>query len=332
MDRYVSNACPKPPAQQRLPVRSHPMITYTGYPVSLNVPRGDFEEYEIEVDDSGEQRAVSVKGRPYGRTNPTSSSGSSAIRSRVRVSYRRVLVLSDATRDMGSLAEAECRRVIAALDLADEMGSAGRVGPDLLGRAYRHGERHREPRLDRRGAAAHHRVHAGGGEINIIVSGINVGAQSYWNAEATMLMHTRGLLIMTDDASMLLTGKKALDFSGQRLRRLERRDRRGRAHHGPNGQAQVWVQPRGGVPGCSSTTAIPTSLPASGDLAGSRPRYRRPGRRRRRLRRPARAGIRDDRRHLQRAVQPERKKPFDMRQLMYAVVDTTPATSSGGAS
>ena len=52
-----------------------------------------------------------------------------------------------------------------------------------------------------------------GGEINIIVPGVNVGAQSYWNAESTMLMHTRGLLIMTDDASMLLTGKRALDFS-----------------------------------------------------------------------------------------------------------------------
>ena len=29
-----------------------------------------------------------------------------------------------------------------------------------------------------------------------------------------MLMHTRGPLIMTEDATMLLTGKKALDFSG----------------------------------------------------------------------------------------------------------------------
>jgi hypothetical protein len=30
-----------------------------------------------------------------------------------------------------------------------------------------------------------------GGEINVVVAGINVGAQPYWNAEATMLMHTR---------------------------------------------------------------------------------------------------------------------------------------------
>ena len=36
-----------------------------------------------------------------------------------------------------------------------------------------------------------------GGEINVVVAGINVGAQPYWNAEATMLMHTKGILVMT---------------------------------------------------------------------------------------------------------------------------------------
>lgn len=30
-----------------------------------------------------------------------------------------------------------------------------------------------------------------GGEVNVVVNGINVGAQPYWNAEATMLMHTQ---------------------------------------------------------------------------------------------------------------------------------------------
>ncbi|HDQ13456.1 MAG TPA: hypothetical protein ENN41_01395, partial [Sediminispirochaeta sp.] len=80
-----------------------------------------------------------------------------------------------------------------------------------------------------------------GGEINIIVAGINVGAQSYWNAEATMLMHTRGLLIMTEDASMLLTGKKALDFSGS-VSGEENVDIGGvEKIMGPNGQAQIKV-------------------------------------------------------------------------------------------
>jgi hypothetical protein len=53
-----------------------------------------------------------------------------------------------------------------------------------------------------------------GGEVNIIVTGVNVGAQPYWNAEATMLPHTRGILVMTPDSTMVLTGKQALDFSG----------------------------------------------------------------------------------------------------------------------
>src|SRR3712207_8608131 len=52
-----------------------------------------------------------------------------------------------------------------------------------------------------------------GGEINIVVAGITVGAQPYWNAEATMLMHTKGILVMTPDSAMVLTGKQSLDFS-----------------------------------------------------------------------------------------------------------------------
>ena len=58
-----------------------------------------------------------------------------------------------------------------------------------------------------------------GGEINVVVTGINVGAQPYWNAEATMLMHTRGILVMTPSGAMVLTGKQALDYSGARVGR-----------------------------------------------------------------------------------------------------------------
>ena len=53
-----------------------------------------------------------------------------------------------------------------------------------------------------------------GSELNVVVAGINVGAQPYWNAEATMLMHTRGILVMTPESAMVLTGKQALDYSG----------------------------------------------------------------------------------------------------------------------
>jgi acetyl-CoA carboxylase carboxyltransferase component len=80
-----------------------------------------------------------------------------------------------------------------------------------------------------------------GGEINIVVNGINVGAQPYWNAEATMLMHTKGILVMTPDSAMVLTGKQALDFSGG----VSAEDNFGIGGYdrvmGPNGQAQYWA-------------------------------------------------------------------------------------------
>ncbi|HXY38231.1 MAG TPA: carboxyl transferase domain-containing protein, partial [Vicinamibacteria bacterium] len=81
-----------------------------------------------------------------------------------------------------------------------------------------------------------------GGEVNIIVDGVNVGAQPYWNAEATMLMHTRGILVMTPRAAMVLTGKRALDFSGG----VSAEDNQGIGGYervmGPNGQAQYFAR------------------------------------------------------------------------------------------
>src|SRR6202011_1690745 len=80
-----------------------------------------------------------------------------------------------------------------------------------------------------------------GGEVNVVVAGINVGAQPYWNAEATMLMHTKGILIMTPDSAMVLTGKQALEYSGG----VSAEDNFGIGGYdrvmGPNGQAQYWA-------------------------------------------------------------------------------------------
>jgi acetyl-CoA carboxylase carboxyltransferase component len=77
--------------------------------------------------------------------------------------------------------------------------------------------------------------------VNIIVTGINVGGQPYWNAEATMLMHTKGILVMTPASAMVLTGKQALDFSGG----VSAEDNFGIGGFdrvmGPNGQAQYWA-------------------------------------------------------------------------------------------
>ena len=115
-----------------------------------------------------------------------------------------------------------------------------------------------------------------GGEVNVVVIGINVGAQPYWNAEATMLMHTRGILVMTPDAAMVLTGKRALDYSGG----VSAEDNLGIGGYerimGPNGQAQyLAARPRRRrAASCSRTTSTPTCCPASASRAARRPPIR----------------------------------------------------------
>src|SRR6185436_8597624 len=152
-----------------------------------------------------------------------------------------VVLSGDPTRALGAVSEAECARVIAALDLAEELGvpvewyalsagarismDSGTENMDWVARALK--------RIIEFTQAGH--------EINIVVAGINVGAQPYWNAEATMLMHTKGILVMTPDSAMVLTGKQSLDFSGG----VSAEDNFGIGGSdrvmGPNGQAQYWA-------------------------------------------------------------------------------------------
>ena len=102
-----------------------------------------------------------------------------------------------------------------------------------------------------------------GGEVNVVVTGINVGAQPYWNAEATMLMHTKGILVMTPDSAMVLTGKQALDYSGS----VSAEDNLGIGGYerimGPNGQGQYWAPDLPAAPSacCSPTTTTAYVLP-----------------------------------------------------------------------
>ena len=160
---------------------------------------------------------------------------------------QRVIVLGDPTRALGSLAEPECRRIIAALDLAERLAvpcewfavsSGAKIAMDSG-----------TENMDWVAAALRRIVHftQAGGEINVIVSGINVGAQPYFNAEATMLMHTRGILVMTPESAMVLTGKQALDYSGG----ISAEDNFGIGGYerimGPNGQAQYWARDLAGA-------------------------------------------------------------------------------------
>ena len=234
----------------------------------------------------------------------------------------RVALFGDPTKALGTVAVPECALVVAALDLAEERGlpvewyalssgakismDSGTENMDAVAKGLR--------RIIEFTQA--------GGEINVVVAGINVGAQPYWNAEATMLMHTKGILVMTPDSAMVLTGKHSLDYSGG----VSAEDNFGLGGYdrvmGPNGQAQYWA------PNLSAAVAL---LYQHYDHA-----YLAPGER---WARPAETSDPRDRdvrefphSHpssefttvgdvFSSTANPDRKKPFDIRTVMRAVTD-----------
>ncbi|MGI5150202.1 carboxyl transferase domain-containing protein [Plantactinospora sp. CA-294935] len=209
----------------------------TVYPYELTGLLGDFVEYDLD----GDHTLVPVD-RPKGRNAAAIVAGVvSTPTARHPQGVTRVVLLGDPTKSLGALSEPECRRVIAALDLAERM----RVPLEwyTLSSGARISMTSGTENMDWVAAALKRIVEftQQGGEINIVVTGINVGAQPYWNAEATMLMHTRGILVMTPDSAMVLTGKQALDFSGG----VSAEDNFGIGGYdrvmGPNGQAQYWA-------------------------------------------------------------------------------------------
>jgi acetyl/propionyl-CoA carboxylase alpha subunit/acetyl-CoA carboxylase carboxyltransferase component len=200
-------------------------------------PGGSFVEHDL--DESG--RLVPVD-RPPGRNRAGLVAGVvSTPTERYPEGMVRVALFGDPTKALGTVAEPECALVIAALDLAEQRGipvewfalssgarismDSGTENMDWVARALR--------RLITFTQA--------GGEVNVVVAGINVGAQPYWNAEATMLLHTKGILVMTPDSAMVLTGKHSLDYSGG----VSAEDNFGIGGYdrvmGPNGQAQYWA-------------------------------------------------------------------------------------------
>ncbi|MEV4256247.1 carboxyl transferase domain-containing protein, partial [Spirillospora sp. NPDC049652] len=209
----------------------------TVYPYELTGLLGDFTEHDLDA----ANRLVPVD-RPKGRNRAAIVAGVvTTPTARHPEGVTRVVLLGDPTKALGALSEPECRRVIAALDLAAEM----RVPLEwyALSAGARISMESGTENMDWVAAALKRIVEftQDGGEINVVVAGINVGAQPYWNAEATMLMHTRGVLVMTPDSAMVLTGKQSLDFSGG----VSAEDNFGIGGYdrvmGPNGQAQYWA-------------------------------------------------------------------------------------------
>ena len=289
----------------------------------VSIAQGVFEEYDLDPA-SERPKAVSVAGREPGGaqagivfgviTTPTD---------KVPEGMKRVLILSDPTMGMGSLSIPECDRLVAAIDLAEELSvpvewlpvssgakiamDSGTENLDATARVVRRIVTYTEA----------------GGSIHLIVQGMNVGAQSYFDALSTMLMHTRGVLIMTPRASMVLTGAAALEASGSVSAEDEVAIGGYEQIMGPNGQAQYYARNLAEayrllydfyrysyvVPGESRPRPFPTTDPPDRNVCDS-------------VLAPeesfdfATVGeIFDD------ATNPGRKRPFSMRSVMSALVD-----------
>jgi acetyl/propionyl-CoA carboxylase alpha subunit/acetyl-CoA carboxylase carboxyltransferase component len=291
---------------------------------TADFPPGDFTEYDLpDEGEDGADELVPVD-RPYGRNQAGIVTGvTTSYTSLVPEGMRRVVILGDPTDGLGSLAEPECRRILAALDLARRMrvpvewfalSSGARIAWDSG-----------TENMDWIAAVLRGLVEftQSGGEVNIIVTGINVGAQPYWDAEATMLMHTRGILIMTPSSAMVLTGKKSLDYSGG----VSAEDNLGIGGFerimGPNGEAQYWAPTVAAacallmrhyahtyvVPGEEHPRRAPTNDPFDRDVRGF-PHKRVDG--------SEFTTVGDI---FSAELNGERKKPFDMRSVMRAVAD-----------
>ena len=134
-------------------------------------PPGTFEE--MDLDDAG--RLVGVE-RAYGKNTANVVVG--VVRNvtpRYPEGMRRVILLGDPSHEMGSVAEPECRRILAALDLAERLEAplewftlsagakismqSGTENMDWISRVLR--------RLVQFTQA--------GGEVNLVICGINVG-------------------------------------------------------------------------------------------------------------------------------------------------------------
>ena len=279
---------------------------------------GTFTEYDLNADGS----PVPVDRAPGGNMANLVLGVVSTPTQRYPEGMRRVVLLGDPTQALGAIAEPECRRVLAAIELARRFDApvewfavssgakiamdSGSETMDWVSRALRGIIEFTQD----------------GGEINVVVTGINVGAQPYWNAEATMLMHTKGILVMTPDSAMVLTGKQSLDYSGG----VSAEDNFGIGGYdrimGPNGQAQYWAPDLSKAvdvllahyahtytaPGERFPRPAPTTDPADRDIRSAP--HSGPGCDFTRL-----GEIFDP------ATNGERKKPFDIRSVLRGVAD-----------
>ena len=287
---------------------------------AADFPAGEFAEYDL--DDRGEQ-LIEVS-RPYGRNLAGIVAGViTSYTALVPAGMRRVAIFSDPTSGLGNLAEGECRRILAALALARHL--AVPVEWFALSSGARIAWDSGTENMDWIAAALRGLIDftQAGGEVNVVVTGINVGGQPYWNAAATMLMGSRGILVMTPASAMVLTGKSSLEYSGG----VSAEDNFGIGGFdrimGPNGQGQYWAPTLAEacalllrhyehaytVPGESGPRRAPTSDPFDRDVCASQ------------LKAVAGSDLSRVGDIFSAERNGKRKKPFFMRSLMRAVTD-----------
>lgn len=318
----------EPPTEPMLPLDNYTQKVQrsrargTVYPYEL-IPLltgsgGTFVEHDLNNDG-----VLEPVQRPYGRNTAGIITGVVTTPTALYPEgMTRVVLFGDPTKALGSVAEPEAARIVAAINLAESTGVP--VEWFALSSGAEISMERGTENMDwvSRGLRRIITFTQGGGEINIIVAGITVGAQPYWNAEATMLMHTKGILVMTPDSAMVLTGKNSLDYAGG----VSAEDNYGIGGYdrvmGPNGQAQYWA------PNLATAVEVLFDHYAHSYVAAGE-RFPR--------RAPSIDPIDRDIRtypHVHPAsdfttvgdifsaeTNPDRKKPFDIRSVMRAVVD-----------
>ncbi|MFN8038355.1 MAG: carboxyl transferase domain-containing protein [Acidimicrobiales bacterium] len=282
------------------------------------IPHGDFVEHDLEEGGA----LVPVDRDPGCNTAGIVAGVVRTFTERYPEGMTRVALFGDPTKALGAIAEPECRRIMAALDLAERLDVP--VEWFALSAGAKIAMDSGTENMDWVAAVLRRIIEftQAGGELNVVVAGINVGAQPYWNAEATMLMHTRGILVMTPDSAMVLTGKQALEYSGA----VSAEDNFGIGGYerimGPNGQAQYWARDLGAAarlllahyehgyvaPGERLPRRAATSDPVDRDVRLAPHR----------IEDSEFATVGDV---FSAEANPERKKPFDIRSVMAAVAD-----------
>jgi acetyl/propionyl-CoA carboxylase alpha subunit/phage gp36-like protein len=143
-------------------------------------PAGEFQEYDL----SDNNELVPID-RKYGQNKANIVVGViKNFTSKYPEGMTRVALFGDPSRSMGSLAEPECRRIMEAIKLSAKLRvplewfavsagakismDSGTENMDWIAQVLRIIVEHTQS----------------GWEINVVVTGVNVGAQPYWNAEA----------------------------------------------------------------------------------------------------------------------------------------------------